>query len=58
MEHAHRRRFLGRARNFLTALAASVTAPSVLAVTLDSTKFQGAATREYGSPSPFEKIKR
>ena len=58
MEHVHRRRFLGRARNFLTPLAASVTPPSALAGTLDSTKFQGAAAREYGSPSPFEKIKR
>ncbi|MFT4564705.1 MAG: sulfane dehydrogenase subunit SoxC [Gammaproteobacteria bacterium] len=57
MTQAHRRRFLRRARDFAAAVGGALVAPHATAA-IETTKYQGAPTREYGSRSRFETLKR
>jgi sulfane dehydrogenase subunit SoxC len=57
MTQVHRRRFLRRARDVAGAVASAVLAPRAAAA-IETTKYQGAPTREYGSRSRFETLKR
>jgi sulfane dehydrogenase subunit SoxC len=58
MGQLHRRKFLQRTKDAAAGFVAAMASPSGAVSAIDSTKIQGAPTREYGSRSRFEKLKR
>jgi hypothetical protein len=57
MTQVHWRRFLRRARDIAGAVGSALAAPHAAAA-IETTKYQGAPNREYGSRSRFETLKR
>ena len=58
MGQVHRRRFLQWSRDAATGFIAAFSAPSASTEVVDTTKYQGAPNREYGTRSRFETLKR